>query len=312
MKRTTLSERALVLAPVGRDAAVAVAMLAEAKIKAEACRTLADLVHQLDKGAAFVVVTEEALATADLHRLSAWLADQEEWSDLPFVLITSRGGGLERNPAAQRLLDVLGNVTFLERPFHPTTLISLALRWGDNTAADVLMKRIGGPGSVTAWLRGLQIMEIRVDRYAREAAMDLAALPSFRAAWKDANAFLAARDQVAAPDRQRAMDQFMADPRDSATVPAMLEFLYKVAGGQTLSAASTTAILRWMETTAPGTAGAIVCGTSAVGNQVVRTRYARRETPTRSRTHSPPVVPGSAHVHVAEHVRPTANSRRSR
>ncbi|WP_380872335.1 histidine kinase [Sphingomonas sp. DBB INV C78] len=33
---------------------------------------------------------------------------------------------MERNPAAGRYLHALGNVTFLERPFHPTTLISLA------------------------------------------------------------------------------------------------------------------------------------------------------------------------------------------
>jgi PAS domain S-box-containing protein len=84
------------------------------------------LVGELDGGAGFVIVTEEALATADLHPLAAWIADQEEWSDLPFVLLTSRGGGLERNPAAGRFLELLGNVTFLERPFHPTTLVSLA------------------------------------------------------------------------------------------------------------------------------------------------------------------------------------------
>ncbi|TNC52528.1 PAS domain S-box protein [Rubellimicrobium rubrum] len=45
---------------------------------------------------------------------------------MPFVLLTSQGGGVERNPAARRFLDILGNVTFLERPFHPTTLVSLA------------------------------------------------------------------------------------------------------------------------------------------------------------------------------------------
>ena len=44
----------------------------------------------------------------------------------PFVLLTQRGGGLERNPEASRFLEVLGNVTFLERPFHPTTFVSLA------------------------------------------------------------------------------------------------------------------------------------------------------------------------------------------
>ena len=59
-------------------------------------------------------------------RVAEWINGQPEWSDLPFVLLTQRGGGLERNPEAGRYLDALGNVTFLERPFHPTTLVSLA------------------------------------------------------------------------------------------------------------------------------------------------------------------------------------------
>ena len=126
MKRTTLSERALILAPRGRDAPIAAAILREAGLTAETCSSLPDIIVQLDAGAAFVVVTEEALATADLAPLAVWLNDQQEWSDLPFVLLTTGGGGLERNPAAKRFLDVLGNVTFLERPFHPTTLVSLA------------------------------------------------------------------------------------------------------------------------------------------------------------------------------------------
>jgi PAS domain S-box-containing protein len=100
-------------------------MLREAGIGAEPCASLPALIGELDRGAAFVVVTEEVLATSDLHPLSAWIEAQEKWSDLPFVLLTRRGGGLERNPAAVRYLEVLGNVTFLERPFHPTTLISL-------------------------------------------------------------------------------------------------------------------------------------------------------------------------------------------
>ncbi|NJC04287.1 PAS domain S-box-containing protein [Sphingomonas kaistensis] len=101
-------------------------MLREGGLEAMACDTVPGLIVELDRGAAFVVVTEEAIASADLHGLAAWIEDQEEWSDLPFVLLTSRGGGLERNPAAGRFLEVLGNVTFLERPFHPTTLLSLA------------------------------------------------------------------------------------------------------------------------------------------------------------------------------------------
>jgi signal transduction histidine kinase/CheY-like chemotaxis protein len=126
VKRTTLSERALVLAPRGRDAAIASGMLVEAGIQTTACASLSALIAELNQGAAFILVTEEAIASADLHPLSAWIDDQEEWSDMPFILLTTRGGGLERNPAAARYLEVLGNVTFLERPFHPTTLVSLA------------------------------------------------------------------------------------------------------------------------------------------------------------------------------------------
>ena len=120
------SERALILAPRGRDAAVAVAMLMEAGLEAEACASLSRLVTELDQGAGFALITEEVLANADVHPLVNWLNSQEEWSDLPIVLLTHHGGGLERNPAASRHLEVLGNVTFLERPFHPTTLVSLA------------------------------------------------------------------------------------------------------------------------------------------------------------------------------------------
>jgi PAS domain S-box-containing protein len=119
-------ERALILAPVGRDAPVAAAMLAETHVDSTICADIPSLVRQLDQGAGFAVVTEEALATADLRPLDAWIERQPEWSDFPFVLLTRRGGGLERNPAAARHLETLGNVTFLERPFHPTTLISLS------------------------------------------------------------------------------------------------------------------------------------------------------------------------------------------
>ena len=121
-----LSERALILAPLGRDAAVAASMLADIGVETHIVGSLPDLRDALDGGAGFIVTTEEALRTADLHGLSEWLAGQPEWSDMPFILLTRRGGGLEQNPAAARYLEMLGNVTFLERPFHPTTLISVA------------------------------------------------------------------------------------------------------------------------------------------------------------------------------------------
>ena len=130
-------------------------------------------------------------------------------------------------------------------------LIALALREGDSTAMDVLDKRIGGPGEVSAFLQTKGVLGLRVDRYQRQIAADMFAMPSFRAAWKSQSAFDAARSTVSPKTRQAAMDRFILDPRDTATAPAALGFLALLAGGELVSAASARALLGWMQT-APG------------------------------------------------------------
>jgi signal transduction histidine kinase len=118
-------DRALILAPRGRDAAVAKTILRDARIHSDICLDLPELVRQIRRGAEVAIVTEEAMRGSDVRDLVDWASSQPPWSDLPFVLLTEHGGGLERNPAAARLMQSLGNVTFLERPFHPTTLVSM-------------------------------------------------------------------------------------------------------------------------------------------------------------------------------------------
>jgi len=122
---TGSTQRALILAPHGRDAAVAARILSDAGIDSEICADLPHLIHRLRLGADMAVVTEEAIRTQNFREIEAWVAAQPPWSDFPFVILTKHGGGLERNPAAAEMTRLLGNVTFLERPFHPTTLISL-------------------------------------------------------------------------------------------------------------------------------------------------------------------------------------------
>jgi signal transduction histidine kinase/CheY-like chemotaxis protein len=118
--------RALILAPRGRDASLAQSLLQRADIDSDVCRDLPDLVAAITDEVGFVLLTEDAIRTADLRPLMARLAAQPAWSDLPFVLVTDHGGGPERNPIASHWLDALGNVSFIERPFHPTTLHSVA------------------------------------------------------------------------------------------------------------------------------------------------------------------------------------------
>jgi PAS domain S-box-containing protein len=119
------SERAVILAPTGRDAAVAAALVQEAGFYANIAGDLAVLMHEIEAGAGLAVIADEAIKTADLRSLVKWLNDQPSWSDFPIVLLTHQGGGPERNPDAARLGQALGNVTFIERPFHPTTLVSI-------------------------------------------------------------------------------------------------------------------------------------------------------------------------------------------
>ena len=120
-----LSRRALILAPSGRDAPIAAAILKEMDVPVQVCPDLATLCGELIVGAALAIVVEEALQGGSLAELSHWIEAQPPWSDFPFVLLSQRGGGVERNPRAKRLSATLGNVSFIERPFHPTTLVSV-------------------------------------------------------------------------------------------------------------------------------------------------------------------------------------------
>jgi len=119
-----LSERTLILAPAGRDAAIAAAILGEAHAPTLICAGLSELLEAMRAGAGTAVLVEEALRDSDLSGLSHWIETQPSWSDFPFLVLTHRGGSIERNPMARRLSVTLGNVGFLERPFHPTTLVS--------------------------------------------------------------------------------------------------------------------------------------------------------------------------------------------
>ena len=121
-----LSERAIILAPTGRDAQIAASILKEAGIPSVIRPDLVGLREELEKGAGMAFIAEEAVRNGDLCPLANFLARQPPWSDIPVVLLTYRGGGgPKRNPFAAGLADILGNVTFLERPFHPTTLVSI-------------------------------------------------------------------------------------------------------------------------------------------------------------------------------------------
>ena len=174
-------------------------------------------------------------------------------------------------PIAIRDVDLSPPPSLVGAAFQgPTTmpavdLIALAIQHGDNTAADVIMSRIGGPGVVGAWLQSKDIVGMRVDRYAREAAADMVGLSSFRPAWRTQAAFDEARGLIAPAAREAAIQAFLRDPRDTTTIPAALSFLNRLSDGRLLSPASTRLLIGLMTRSAApayGLAGAVPDGAS--------------------------------------------------
>ena len=125
-------------------------------------------------------------------------------------------------------------------------LLTAAVGESDNTAADVLMRRIGGPGVVNAWLQDKHVQEVRIDRYERELQPQIAGMASFRPQWKGQAAFNAALNSVPPDLRRKATAAYLADPRDTATPSGMLDFLYRLEDGQLLKPASKALLLATM------------------------------------------------------------------
>jgi two-component sensor histidine kinase len=106
---------------------VASRLLIEAGIAVEICATPRDLVAELKNGAGIAVLGEEVAAEPDfLDGIGEWMQSQEAWSDLPIIMVTDRMDTPGRNRTAATRQEAFGNISFLEQPFHPTTLVSLA------------------------------------------------------------------------------------------------------------------------------------------------------------------------------------------
>jgi len=118
-------ERVLILAPRGRDAEVVSSVIGGTGATCETVAHFNDLVKHIMAGAGIAVIADEALAGADVGSLRSWLAEQESWSDFPFIVMLSRRMS-KADIALKAALAVLGNVVILERPLSAETLGSAA------------------------------------------------------------------------------------------------------------------------------------------------------------------------------------------
>ena len=113
-----------ILAPSGRDSTVINGILRAADIATTVESSIETLIHALEEPrAGGVILAEEALAEDGLLRLERYLVSQQPWSDLPIILLTR---GRSKPDTNLGIASRLGNVTILERPLHPVTLVSAA------------------------------------------------------------------------------------------------------------------------------------------------------------------------------------------
>jgi PAS domain S-box-containing protein len=117
-----MNDLVLILAPRGRDAAIASDLLSRHGFAARICQDVRDLVDRLIQGAGAVLLTEEALVGANAAEIGSWVAGQESWSDIPFVVLAN-GSRTPRTFAATERLAELSNVVLLERPLHAEALL---------------------------------------------------------------------------------------------------------------------------------------------------------------------------------------------
>lgn len=115
----------LIWTPVGRDAALAGEALKRAAIPSAPCTSIQEVcagVAREDTGLA--ILAEEALTSASIEQLQQTLEQQPSWSNLPLLLLT--GGGNSTGASLKKFskMQVLGNITLLERPLRTVTLIA--------------------------------------------------------------------------------------------------------------------------------------------------------------------------------------------
>ena len=125
MTRADAEQRLLVFAPTGRDAALTVSLLAGAGMIGEGCGSIEEVCDRVEhEGAACVMLAEEVLVPRALACLGRLLERQPAWSDLPILVFSSPDGPLRRRIGD--LVAGLGNVTLLDRPVRPITMLSNA------------------------------------------------------------------------------------------------------------------------------------------------------------------------------------------
>ncbi len=111
-----------ILAPRGRDAAVASDLLTQEGIQTHIAKELSELSDFVDAFIGAILIAEEAIAGSDQEALHQALHNQPSWSDVPIIVLTNGMKGA-RTAAEEQRINALGNVVLLARPMHKDDIL---------------------------------------------------------------------------------------------------------------------------------------------------------------------------------------------
>ncbi len=116
--------RVLILTPTAKDAELTRSILGHAGVASVCCSDLDQICERLDSGAGAVLLAEEAIGSGEKARLLNWLSRQPPWSDLPLLVLARPGAD---SAEVMQAVELLGNVSVLERPIRVAALVSAVL-----------------------------------------------------------------------------------------------------------------------------------------------------------------------------------------
>lgn len=114
----------LLHAPTGRDGVLVEQLLTGHGIPVRQAGTVAELGSLIDDAVGTILVAGEAIDREAARRIRERLDAQPSWSDLSLIVLTARGpNGRSYDSVLDQLREQV-NVTLLERPVQPATLLS--------------------------------------------------------------------------------------------------------------------------------------------------------------------------------------------
>ncbi|TFY98361.1 ATP-binding protein [Ramlibacter humi] len=117
----TTSDLVLVVTPTQKDAAVTRKLLGQAGIRVDTEADFAAVARRIDEGVGALLITDLALANAQVDVVLQALRQQPSWSGLPVLALCQQG---TQSPVVEQLLRTMVNVTILDRPTSTRTLVS--------------------------------------------------------------------------------------------------------------------------------------------------------------------------------------------